>query len=709
MLLRTVAFLLAFRDFCAALNVNIEPSPVISDLGSDVLLHCSFTVDTPSIDFSFLIVKWFLKGVVLMEFNDKITVSRPRMKMSDTEISKGNASLSISDIRIVDEGDYICSILYTPEKIEKTVSLAVKATPKVSVFAPVISESKETDLVCSASGYHPTEITVQWLRNGQVLNDAKLSSLQRNPDNTSSISSTYTFTPTNQDKDKAYSCHVNHTALRKPIEEDILLNYVDPLFTITTDPSPISQLLGSDTLLKCLFSINSTNLNYLTVRWSQKGNLLFEFERGRTRSGNGAKVSESKIATGDASLLLPRVTATQNGEYTCFIQYGLSTGEKRVTLKVEAPPRKSALNLEMRGDHLFLECNVSHYHPEDITVTLLKGGEVLRDSKHSVPWKNDNNTFSVSSSFNFIPTERDYNEAYSCHVNHSVLQEPLHSDNWRLLRVITGGKPPVSTYVCIVLVTLILTALITTFITWLILRRCYSSVISTPWKYMLGQKVPITAVISYHFEQNITAFWLLLNCDKNYVGTEEREKLAACRDSELMKFRNNQTDHKIKRWPTQLLTSTLLYEPRIEDAGCRVICMFYRDGKEIPNTRLTTNRITVFARPEVSDIKEIPVSGEDEVKFTVDVSKFYPKEIQIHWSHNGKHLEGKTSEQHCNVNDGTYSVTNQIVIPERELKEKYQIKVTIKHESMEEPAVKEKTLQDPVPLLTFQARPQLLT
>uniref|UniRef100_H3ACB2 Ig-like domain-containing protein n=1 Tax=Latimeria chalumnae TaxID=7897 RepID=H3ACB2_LATCH len=350
----------------AALNVNIEPSPVISDLGSDVLLHCSFTVDTPSIDFSFLIVKWFLKGVVLMEFNDKITVSRPRMKMSDTEISKGNASLSISDIRIVDEGDYICSILYTPEKIEKTVSLAVKA---VSVFAPVISESKETDLVCSASGYHPTEITVQWLRNGQVLNDAKLSSLQRNPDNTSSISSTYTFTPTNQDKDKAYSCHVNHTALRKPIEEDILLNYV----------------------------------------------------------GNW------------------------------------------------------------------------HFH-------------------------------------------------------------------WPLFLLLCSR----------------------------------------------------TSKFFFFF------FFFL-----------------------------------------KLMLTTMTYSP-----------------------------VLFPARPEVSDIKEIPVSGEDEVKFTVDVSKFYPKEIQIHWSHNGKHLEGKTSEQHCNVNDGTYSVTNQIVIPERELKEKYQIKVTIKHESMEEPAVKEKTLQD---------------
>uniref|UniRef100_H3ACB0 Ig-like domain-containing protein n=1 Tax=Latimeria chalumnae TaxID=7897 RepID=H3ACB0_LATCH len=343
----------------AALNVNIEPSPVISDLGSDVLLHCSFTVDTPSIDFSFLIVKWFLKGVVLMEFNDKITVSRPRMKMSDTEISKGNASLSISDIRIVDEGDYICSILYTPEKIEKTVSLAVKGN--------VISESKETDLVCSASGYHPTEITVQWLRNGQVLNDAKLSSLQRNPDNTSSISSTYTFTPTNQDKDKAYSCHVNHTALRKPIEEDILLK-----------------------------------------------------------------------------------------------------------------------------------------------------------------------------------------------------------------KILAGGS--------------IGSTLITTFITWLICKLLFKLV--------------------------------------TFIGHS--------------------------------------------------FCCCSRTS-----------------RPEVSDIKEIPVSGEDEVKFTVDVSKFYPKEIQIHWSHNGKHLEGKTSEQHCNVNDGTYSVTNQIVIPERELKEKYQIKVTIKHESMEEPAVKEKTLQDP--------------
>nr|XP_014347598.1 PREDICTED: uncharacterized protein LOC102352138 [Latimeria chalumnae] len=149
-----------------------------------------------------------------------------------------------------------------------------------------------------------------------------------------------------------------------------------------------------------------------------------------------------------------------------------------------------------------------------------------------------------------------------------------------------------------------------------------------------------------------------------------------------------------RNWPRKLLTSTLSYEPQVKDNGCELVCTFLRGGKEIPNTSRTTGKITVLARPEVSDIKEVPLSGEDEVKFTVDVSKFYPEEIQIHWSHNGKELKGKTSEPQC-IDDGTYSVTNQIVIPEGELKEKDQIKVIIKHDSMVKPTVKEKTLQDP--------------
>nr|XP_014354388.1 PREDICTED: signal-regulatory protein beta-1 isoform 3-like [Latimeria chalumnae] len=146
---------------------------------------------------------------------------------------------------------------------------------------------------------------------------------------------------------------------------------------------------------------------------------------------------------------------------------------------------------------------------------------------------------------------------------------------------------------------------------------------------------------------------------------------------------------------SELLVSKLSFTPNIaEDEEAEFICRFSHESANVTMDSVPAV-CKVFARPEVSDIKEIPVSGEDEVKFTVDVSKFYPREIQIHWSHNGKQLKGNITEPHHNVSDGTYSVTNQIVISEWQLKKHDKIKITIERESIENPVVKEKTLQDP--------------
>nr|XP_014339553.1 PREDICTED: tapasin-related protein-like [Latimeria chalumnae] len=146
--------------------------------------------------------------------------------MSERDVQNGSASLSIPNVTPADEGDYKCFVLYTPDKEEKTIRLKVEAPPSTQVSDPLIYKDRVNTLACNASGYYPEDIRVMWLKDGQVLHDANLSVPQRNTDGTFNISRSYTFTPTEQDKDKTYSCRVNHTALRGPDQKDLKLLFV---------------------------------------------------------------------------------------------------------------------------------------------------------------------------------------------------------------------------------------------------------------------------------------------------------------------------------------------------------------------------------------------------------------------------------------------------------------------------------------------------
>uniref|UniRef100_A0A8C0ITU9 Ig-like domain-containing protein n=1 Tax=Chelonoidis abingdonii TaxID=106734 RepID=A0A8C0ITU9_CHEAB len=64
------------------------------------------------------------------------------------------------------------------------------------------------------------DVTVTWLRDGQVLTDATRSAPQRNPDGTFNLTLTYTFTPTASDSGSIFSCRVTHMALAQPLQEE---------------------------------------------------------------------------------------------------------------------------------------------------------------------------------------------------------------------------------------------------------------------------------------------------------------------------------------------------------------------------------------------------------------------------------------------------------------------------------------------------------
>uniref|UniRef100_H3A3C8 Ig-like domain-containing protein n=1 Tax=Latimeria chalumnae TaxID=7897 RepID=H3A3C8_LATCH len=277
----------------ARLTITTDLSPVTVQLGSDVVLKCDLTVDTPTPDLQDLIVKWFLNDKVLVEFNDKLTLFSSRVTMSKREIQNGHASLSIPNVTPADEGEYKCDVIYTPYKQEKTIRLKVEAPPRIQVSDPLIYKDKVNTLTCSASGYYPEDIRVTWLKDGQVLKDTKLSAPQRNTDGTFGISRSYTFTPTEQDKDKTYSCRVNYTALRGLFQEDLkLLLVVVPKVTVS------ESLTNKDKVSVLTCEARGHYPKNITVEWRSGGQAQTDsFLCTRTNKDNTFSTTSTYIFT----------------------------------------------------------------------------------------------------------------------------------------------------------------------------------------------------------------------------------------------------------------------------------------------------------------------------------------------------------------------------------------------------------------------------
>ncbi|XP_044870454.1 tyrosine-protein phosphatase non-receptor type substrate 1-like [Mauremys mutica] len=97
------------------------------------------------------------------------------------------------------------------------------AAPRLSVPRKAGVLNAATSFPCHVWGFYPGDVTVTWLRDGQVLTDATRSAPERNPDGTFNLTLTYTFTPTASDSGSIFSCHVSHAALVQPLREEFPL------------------------------------------------------------------------------------------------------------------------------------------------------------------------------------------------------------------------------------------------------------------------------------------------------------------------------------------------------------------------------------------------------------------------------------------------------------------------------------------------------
>ncbi|XP_073492246.1 uncharacterized protein [Aquarana catesbeiana] len=148
---------------------------------------------------------------------------------------------------------------------------------------------------------------------------------------------------------------------------------------------------------------------------------------------------------------------------------------------------------------------------------------------------------------------------------------------------------------------------------------------------------------------------------------------------------------------TYSCTATLTIVPKLSvHQGAEYICRVNHPSLERPIERRTESLI-VKAKPQMVEPIMITMGYSTRVLFTLNLMKFYPKNIEIEWTY--EH-EDKTSEIPCTndfreCEDLTYGVTSVGKIPMKVFNDlQFKVFVTWKHKSMDEPETRTLTMRD---------------
>ncbi|XP_072905592.1 natural cytotoxicity triggering receptor 3 ligand 1-like isoform X1 [Hemitrygon akajei] len=120
------------------LDLTIFRSPKNVFLNTDITLECKVTdFGTPVLDLSNVGVQWLYgsQKKEIYTFNaGAVTARRSAVKISATELQKGDASLHLQNIQLSEAGEYTCVVLVTPDKVEKSSRVVVLGSAYKKVF-----------------------------------------------------------------------------------------------------------------------------------------------------------------------------------------------------------------------------------------------------------------------------------------------------------------------------------------------------------------------------------------------------------------------------------------------------------------------------------------------------------------------------------------------------------------------------------------------
>ncbi|XP_024123610.1 tapasin-related protein isoform X1 [Oryzias melastigma] len=212
-------------------------------LRGDVLLDCSFKQQEVPIAHQ-VDVEWRLqhrgKGWKVLDLKTTlddtegvradVNVERKGSSMNAGQVvSEGNVSLSLSTLKVADEGTYICTVSIGHFHAQQVIQLHVIQPPHVSLSEEKLILKTPQTLKCYSSKYYPLDAQIEWLfvspaaTEPELFKDqGSLTSHRQHGDGTFSLSSLLTVPPTVPPGTRII-CRVSHVALGAPLDISLLV------------------------------------------------------------------------------------------------------------------------------------------------------------------------------------------------------------------------------------------------------------------------------------------------------------------------------------------------------------------------------------------------------------------------------------------------------------------------------------------------------
>ncbi|XP_011604226.2 poliovirus receptor homolog isoform X1 [Takifugu rubripes] len=305
-------------------RVKVEPE-VLSYPGQTVNLRCAFT-DATGIQLT--MITWIYEPKEgerenIAVFHPNFEPNYPnspvkgRVSFTPSPPNLNSPSIQITDVRMSDEGKYICEYATYPSGNEQGITyLVMLAKPQNSASIVTVEAGTSPVVVahCDSVNGRPAS-QVKWVTTANG-NDTTVSKISA--DNTVTINSEYHMIPKPEDNGKDISCVVAHRTLDKPDSFPLKLavQYAPRVTIVGYDNN---WYLGrTNVVLTCQATANPVPLS---VDW-------------KTMSG---ELPDTVVITGNELKVL-KVDEAVNTTFVCEVRNRIGTSKDQVTVLVREPP-----------------------------------------------------------------------------------------------------------------------------------------------------------------------------------------------------------------------------------------------------------------------------------------------------------------------------------------------------------------------------------
>ncbi|XP_057196860.1 nectin-2 isoform X4 [Triplophysa rosa] len=305
-----------------AMRVRVEPE-VVSYPGQTVTLRCQFPNpgETQLTQVSWILEPYNGERTNIAVFHPNFGVNYPpqspvsgRVNFIQNPPTLDNPSIEINDVKMTDEGRYICEYATYPSGNEQGVSsLVMLAKPRNTASTVTVTAGNTPVVVarCESFNGRPAA-TISW---STTLNgNATVLPQTNNPDNTVTVQSEYMLAPQPADNGKDITCVVSHRTMAQPERF--------PMKLVVEYP-PRVQIVGYDNNW-----YKGRTSAFLTCQ--ADGNPLPTTVTWRTLSG----LMPETVQVQDNRLAVQNVDDSINTTFICEVRNRLGSNKDQVTVFV---------------------------------------------------------------------------------------------------------------------------------------------------------------------------------------------------------------------------------------------------------------------------------------------------------------------------------------------------------------------------------------